>query len=137
MMQPELCDDLFRIRSKNILLVEDEALVAMFVEDELQERGVRVIGPAATVADALQLLQGAEADGGLDAAILDLNLAGESGMLVADALMRAEIPFMIMTGYDHSLRLGLHAGAPCLRKPFAAQELLQALAALMDKVQAS
>jgi CheY-like chemotaxis protein len=60
---------------RRILLVEDEAIVAMMMEDALFDAGAGVVGPVASVAEALALLSH---NPQLDAAILDLNLAGET-----------------------------------------------------------
>lgn len=80
---------------RRILVVEDEALVAMLVEDALLDAGFAVIGPARTVSQALEMLQ-AELP---DAAVLDLNLGGENSVSVADALAARGIPFLVATGY--------------------------------------
>ena len=71
-----------KLAGRRILIVEDEALVAMLVEDALLDAGAEVIGPVATVAEALSLLDTASPD----AAVLDLNLAGETSTPVADVL---------------------------------------------------
>jgi AmiR/NasT family two-component response regulator len=66
------------LRDRRILVVEDEALVAMLAEDGLLDAGAGVVGPAASVGEALRLIETAAADGGLNAAVLDINLAGEA-----------------------------------------------------------
>src|SRR5687768_16146241 len=63
----------------HVLVVEDEALVAMDLTDVLQQQGFKVIGPAPSVARALALLDETR----IDAALLDLNLNGEPGLPVA------------------------------------------------------
>lgn len=65
-----------------VLIVEDEALAAIQLEDMLADLGCAIIGPANRVDQALDLL-GQEA---VDAAVLDLNVAGELVYPVADAL---------------------------------------------------
>lgn len=55
---------------RRVLVVEDEALVAMLVEDALLDAGFTVIGPAATVEEAMHFL----ATERPDAVVLDLNL---------------------------------------------------------------
>ena len=71
-----------RLTGRRVLVVEDEALVAMLVEDALLDAGAAVVGPAATVTEALSLLTKETPD----VAVLDLNLAGETSTPVADAL---------------------------------------------------
>src|SRR5215212_8822543 len=65
-----------------VLVVEDEFLIAMDLELLLRRHGWRVLGPAATVAEALRLL----ADERPDVALLDLNLRGELATPVAEEL---------------------------------------------------
>jgi CheY-like chemotaxis protein len=59
---------------RKVLVVEDEALVAMLVEDALLDAGFGVMGPAATVEEAMNILARERPD----AVVLDLNLAGET-----------------------------------------------------------
>lgn len=112
--------------AKRILVVEDEALVAMLVEDALADAGYDVLGPAATVAEALALL-GRETP---DAVVLDLNLAGESSTPVADALAQRGIPYVIATGYGASALPPGHEQAAVLAKPYDPTEL----AAVLERI---
>ena len=82
------------LRGKRILVVEDEPLVAMMVEDILLGEDVVVIGPAASLVKALELVEGE-----FDAALLDVNLAGERVYPVARRLQQRGIPFVFATGY--------------------------------------
>jgi CheY-like chemotaxis protein len=109
---------------RRILIVEDEALVAMLVEDALLDAGALVLGPAASVQAALALLA-AEAP---EAAVLDLNLAGESSAPVADALAAAGVPFVVASGYGAEGVPRQHAKAPVLAKPYDPSELTDVLA---------
>jgi CheY-like chemotaxis protein len=102
-----------------ILVVEDEALVAMLVEDALLDAGATVIGPAATVAEALVLLKA----GPPSAAVLDLNLAGEASTPIADALTALGVPFVVATGYGAEGLPEGHAAVPVLAKPYDPDEL--------------
>lgn len=81
----------------NILIVEDEFFIALELEDAFVGAGASVIGPVATVAEALALLDRAPA---LDAAVLDINLQGEMIFPVADRLLARDIPFVFATGYE-------------------------------------
>lgn len=111
------------LSGRRILVVEDEALVAMLVEDALLDSGAQVLGPVATVAEALALL-GREAP---DAAVLDLNLAGEPSTPVADALAAQKIPFVVATGYGADGLPPGHAKVPVLAKPYDPVELTTTL----------
>ncbi len=109
---------------RRILVVEDEALVAMLVEDALTDAGFAVLGPARSVAQALEMLRGAAPD----AAVLDLNLGGENSLAVAEALAARGIPFVVATGYGAA---GLPAHLrhiPVLPKPYDPADLTVAIA---------
>ena len=117
------------LEGKRVLIVEDEVLVAMLVEDGLHDAGAEVVGPATTVGEALRLIEGATADGGLSAAVLDIKLAGEAVRPVADRLAALGVPFLFATGYGEGCDTGGHA-APVLHKPFDPGELIVAVHAL-------
>jgi len=76
-------------------VVEDEAMIAMLVEDMILDFGSEVVGPAAQMEEALRLAQEAEQD----AAILDLKLGGAVVFPVAEVLRNRTIPFIFATGY--------------------------------------
>jgi len=108
-----------------VLVIEDEMLVAVLVEDFLFDHGSIVIGPAASVNDALHLV-GTEH---LDAAVMDVNIAGEKVFPVAEALDRRGIPFLIVSGYGQS---AIPPDRPKWRvcaKPFNGQEMVAMLQA--------
>jgi CheY-like chemotaxis protein len=105
------------LEGKRILVVEDEVLVSMLLEDELRDAGATVLGPAPSVGDALRLAEAAAADGGLSAAVLDINLEGQRVWPVADRLAALGVPFLFATGYGEGCDTGGHA-APVLHKPF-------------------
>ena len=104
---------------RKVLVVEDEALVAMLVEDALLDAGFGVMGPAATVEEAMALLARERPD----AVVLDLNLAGETSTPVADVLAERGIPYVIATGYGASGLPPGHQGAMVLAKPYDPAEL--------------
>lgn len=106
-------------RARKIMVVEDEALVAMLVEDALLDAGFEVLGPAATVEEAMALL----AQERPDAVVLDLNLAGETSTPVADELAARGIPYVIATGYGASGLPSGHQDAMVLAKPYDPAEL--------------
>ena len=112
---------------KRILVVEDEMIVAMLIEDILTDAGATVVGPAARVAKALDLI-GAET---LDAALLDVNLAGENTAPVAEELRRRGIPFAFATGYGQAGVPQGFADQPLLQKPFQEHDLNQVMARVL------
>jgi CheY-like chemotaxis protein len=109
--------------SLRILVVEDEGLVAMLIEDILDDLGCEVPFSASTVAQAVRWLDdGGEADG----ALLDVNLGGEAVWPVAEALMAKGVPFAFTTGYGQ-LGEARFAHAPLLGKPISSERLEEVL----------
>ncbi len=104
----------------NILVLEDDVLLAMDVEDYLLEQGYAVVGPFGRVAQALEAVEA----GGLDGAILDLNLNGELSFPVIEALRQKGIPLIVCSGYAGLPELKAKlAGLPLLAKPWTPQKL--------------
>lgn len=111
----------------NILIVEDEPLIAMMIEDFLDVLGKTVAGTADTVESALALI----ALGGVDAAILDVNLrGGEKSFPIAEALAAKHIPFVFATGGSQDTVADPFRDRPTLAKPFTMDGVARALAAL-------
>ncbi|GAA3720932.1 MULTISPECIES: response regulator [Sphingomonas] len=113
--------------AKQILIVEDEPLIAMMLEDFLDILDQQVAGSADSVATALERV----GQGGIDAAILDVNLrGGEKSTPVAEALAAAGVPFVFATGGgDDSVDVRFR-DRPVLQKPFTMDGVAKALAAL-------
>lgn len=110
-----------------ILIVEDEPLIAMMLEDFLDVLGRQAAGVADSVSTALPLV----AAGGIDAAIVDVNLnGGERCWPIADALADAGIPFIVATGGGDDMIADGHKHRPVLAKPFTMDAVEKALAAL-------
>ena len=116
---------------KRILLVEDDAMVAMLLEEALAEAGASILGPVGTVEAALGLITVAEAQGGIAAAVLDLDLNGFSALPVADRLAALRVPILFATGYGEGCQRGHHAAVPLLLKPFQPAVLVGVLGALV------
>jgi CheY-like chemotaxis protein len=110
---------------KRVLVVEDEALVAMLLEDLLADLGCMVIGPAANCAQAFVLL----AKYGLpDGAVLDVNLGGEKVFPLADVLVAKKVPFVFTTGYGDGFVEERFTAVEKLSKPFEPRRLQSVLA---------
>src|ERR1051326_5450675 len=101
------------LAGRRILIVEDELLVAMTLEDILRSESCVIVGPSPRVEPALK----AAREEPLDAAILDVNLAGKRIDPIAEALADRKIPFVFTTGYDRSMLPAAHAARPALTKP--------------------
>jgi len=110
------------VNGNRILLVEDEALVAMMMRESLVELGFNVIGPFDRADEALACAS----DEPLDAAILDVNLGGDLVYPVAERLARRDVPFVFVTGYDAETIDPRYAHVPVLQKPIE-REVLQGL----------
>jgi CheY-like chemotaxis protein len=116
--------DATHLSGRRVLVVEDEAMIAMMLEDMLADLGCAVIGPADDVPEALALAVGPDA---IDVALLDVNLAGRPVFEVADALRAKGVPMIFSTGYGDAGLRDLDVGAPVLRKPFRSRDLAVAL----------
>jgi CheY-like chemotaxis protein len=110
-----------------VLVVEDEALIAMLVEDMLLGLGCTMLGPAADTVAALSMVQELE----YDVAILDVNLGGERTTPVAEELHARGVPFIFATGYGASGIDARFKDRPVLTKPFRDADLASALRALV------
>ena len=110
---------------KTVLIVEDEFLIAMDLKLLLEGRGWCVLGPAATVEEALELL-----DDELPAvAILDVTLRDGIVTLLAEALRAQNVPFVVASAYSRPELIGgqILAGAPNVGKPTEERRLLTVL----------
>ena len=104
-------------------------LSLMMIQDMLTDLGCEQVSTAATVAQALALLDRQ----GFDVAMLDLNLNGANSYPLADALVARGVPFFFSTGYsDRSVREG-YKHHPVLRKPIAFEDLGEILARVLTK----
>ena len=111
---------------KNILVVEDSPLIAEALEAMLEELGCKVVGPAGTIANALELCEA----GAFDAAIVDLNIRGGKAFAIFQALHRHAIPFVIASGYADWTMPAQWAARPRLAKPYSlpmVKEMLESL----------
>ena len=112
----------------NILLVEDETLIALDISMTLEDEGAAVTGPFATVATALPAC-----DRPLDAAVLDVDLCGAKSFPIADRLAARGIPFVFYTGRADVAALKDRYGADItvICKPARADHLVRTLETLI------
>lgn len=129
-MEPDRLSDLTGLR---VLLLEDEALVAMLAESMLEDLGCQVIGPAMRNAQAIAL---AESGQPIDAALLDVNVHSETAFPAAEALRRRGVPVAFATGYGQAGLPPEWADAPTLQKPYALDQLREVLGTLMGRTRA-
>jgi CheY-like chemotaxis protein len=112
------------LSDRNVLVVEDEMMIAMLIEDMLDEFGCKLVGPATNVPRALELI-GKEP---IELAVLDLNLDGQDTYAIADALQERNVPFIFATGYGSTGLRKEYGNRPILQKPFQMRDLEIALA---------
>ena len=112
---------------RRILIVEDETIIAMLLEDMLEDLGCEVAAVAARTAAALAAIEAHPPD----AAILDLNLDGVKSDEVADALSARGVPFLFATGYGDAGLSERYRDRPVLSKPFRRNDLERALERLL------
>jgi CheY-like chemotaxis protein len=114
-------------RRKRALIVEDEAVVAIMIEEMLRDLGCEVVGMAGRLPQAVEKAR----ELALDFGVLDVNLGGDMTYEVADALIERGIPFIFATGYGSAVIPGQYAAMPVIQKPFAPVALEEALERLM------
>ena len=102
-------------------------MVLMMIEDMLADLGCEAVTVAATVGEALNLIE----EQVFHAAMVDLNLHGEDSYVVADALIARGVPFVFSTG-SSVLRDGYH-DHPVLKKPYSDQGLAETLGRLLSR----
>jgi CheY-like chemotaxis protein len=112
------------LAGRRVLLVEDEYFIADDTARIFAAGGAEVVGPVASVGDALTLLA---ATPRLDAAVLDINLQGEMAYAVADALSERGVPFVFATGYDKASVPERYAAVIHCEKPVDPQKIARAL----------
>ena len=104
-------------------------MVSMLVEDMLLDLGCEIVGPAARIPAALDLASNAD----IDAAVLDVNVAGQAIWPVADALSARGVPIVFTTGYGESGLQGAYVNHDVVQKPFQIDDLVRALSASLEK----
>lgn len=104
---------------QRIMIVEDEALVAMILEDQLEELGISIVATCASVSEAINAIEKSAPE----AAILDVNLGGQLVYPVADRLIDRGIPFVFITGYGRESVDRRYSFVKILEKPVERQAL--------------
>jgi DNA-binding response OmpR family regulator len=108
------------LTGRRILVVEDQYLLASDIAAALAAEGAEPVGPAGNMSRALELAGCEE----LDAAIIDVDLAGEMSFSVADELRRRNVPFLIASGYGGDTLPDRLRSTIIVEKPFEMRELL-------------
>ncbi|MGQ0532994.1 MAG: response regulator [Caulobacteraceae bacterium] len=112
------------VKLPTILVVEDDALIAMELAERLTSMGHAVLGPAHSLSEAKALIRRQRPD----AALLDANLAGQSSVGLGVELAGKGVPVAFCTGYDHVKDAPPElANAPVLTKPVSDADLKAAI----------
>lgn len=111
---------------RHILIVEDEAVIALDLTGLLKEHGATVVGPAGDVSQALRLIAVSKAD----CAVVDIGLGGERAWPVVEALEQAAVPFVFLTAYYEKELPPRYRSRPVFQKPVSRGLLLDAIAIL-------
>ncbi len=117
-----------KLVGKRVLVVEDEALVALLLEDLLIEVGCTPVGSYGSVAKAMEAV-GNET---FDLAVLDVNLNGEKAYPIADALAERHIPFVFVSCYVDETPPADHDNWKVRAKPFRVKDLEAMVSGMLD-----
>jgi len=113
-----------------ILVIEDEALVALQLQADLESAGHKVIGPARSLKAGMSLAEREE----IDVALVDVSLGRETSAPIADRLLARNVPFAFVTGYSDTAMLPEHLRAmPRLIKPYRLADVQRILAGLLNR----
>ena len=116
---------------RRIMVVEDEVLIAMLIEASLEDHGCTIVGPYGRLNEALRA---AEVER-LDAAIMDVNLAGERIFPVAEMLWQRAVPFLLLSGYGDRALPEDRQQWKLQAKPFEMQRVLTTIAEMIVKAE--
>jgi two-component SAPR family response regulator len=106
-----------------VLIVEDEALVAIDLAMVLEDMGEEVVGPASNLEAGLEFATNAL----VDFALLDVNLRGKQSTPIARLLNSRGIPFVFLTGYDSPKIEDDFPGIPIIPKPISSKDLMRVI----------
>ena len=113
---------------KRALVVEDQMLIALELEQILEDAGLVVAATLSSPRETLAYLSGNDLP---DVAILDVNLGDDTSEQIAEFLMARQVPFMFATGYGDGGGISeIFSDIPVVRKPFSADAILSQLSKL-------
>jgi len=111
-----------------VLVAEDRSAVAMELCDLLEDAGCTIVGPAARLNRAIELL-----DERIDVALLDIDLRGEESYPVARRLRERDVPVLLLTGFDRTGVPDDLDDVQLFEKPIAADRLIRSMARLLER----
>ena len=112
-----------RLPELRVFIVEDESLIAMLLQNMIEDIGHICAFKASKLDKALVLA----ANESFDIAILDVNLNGESTYTIADCIMSRGLPVVFSTGYGLQGMSPTYRSLPILQKPFDVGSLRKAI----------
>jgi PAS domain S-box-containing protein len=114
-------------RAPRVLIVEDEALVALEIEHTLHRAGFAIAGLASRTEAAIRIVE----DDGCEAAVIDLRLADGTSSRIAQVLANKSIPFAVLTAYSREQLPEELRSAPYIHKPLKGEVLVERLRGLL------
>ncbi|MER0239715.1 HWE histidine kinase domain-containing protein [Fulvimarina sp. MAC8] len=123
------------LEGMNALLVEDNVIISLDAEQLLESHGASAVFVGANVSEARRILD----EESVDVAMLDVNLGTETSFPLVEPLVERGIPFVFVTGYGEQIEFPEAAGphVEAVKKPFAEDDLLAALARAIKRSKAS
>ena len=116
--------------SSPVLIIEDEAVIAIEIESALSAAGYTTVGLACTEKQALTKIAGEP----WEAAVVDANLHGCGIQQIVVALHERNIPYLLVTGYGRENLPPSVSDAPLIEKPFDPIRLTRAVTGLLDRM---
>lgn len=125
-LQPPMASDATGrpLTGRKVLIIEDEHMVADAMADQLRQHGAEIVGPAATIPCAADLIA---RHPDIDAALVDVNLQGLYSFALADDLYKRGIRFAFLTGYDSGMIPERFAEVRRYQKPCSPHRVVSAL----------
>ena len=114
------------LEGQQVLVVEDQYLLARDVCEWLEAAGAKIVGPAPSSDKARELVEGQA----IDSAVVDINLGHGPTYEVASLLNERNVPFVCATGYDDAAIPPQFLDKPRLEKPFKGTDLVKAMQGL-------
>ncbi len=120
------------IRGLRVLVIEDAMLLAVELEEALNDAGATVIGPATSLDEAIEMM-----DQDFDVVLLDADLNGRSAAPIASALAARGRPFILATGHKDAPELIAETPAAIVNKPYNVRQISLALARATGRLAAA
>jgi len=112
------------LKGEKVLVVEDEALIAIYLESVLTDHGCDILGPYSRIGDVINVAR----DSDFDLALLNIYINGQFIYPVADILMSRNIPIVFLSGFSRSyVPLDRYGRSGFIQKPCHKTKIVKAL----------